>query len=64
MGQDLERLGLHVGAAAPPIGQLRIPVGVLDGLIDGGGAVCLSNWDSTATTHRGAPAAAEQDEQG
>lgn len=62
VGQDPERLGLHVDAAAPPIGLLRVPVGTLDGLIDGGGAVCLSNWHSTATTHSGAPAAAEQDE--
>lgn len=55
MGQDLEGLGLHVGAAAAPFTQVRLLLCTLDGLIDGGGAVyeTIFNWESTATTDRG-----------
>lgn len=64
MGQDPEGLGLHVAAVAPSIAHIRVIVGALDSLIDGGAAVyqTFSNWDSTATTHRGrhAPPTAQQ----
>lgn len=55
VGQDPEGLGPHVAAAVPSVAHVRVFVGALDSLIDGGAAVyqTFSNWDSTATTHRG-----------
>lgn len=51
VGEDLEGLGLHAGAVAPPVAQLWVRLCTLDGPVDGRGVVykMLFNWDRTVT---------------